>query len=318
MSQIEISTIIVSYNNPEYLRKCIGSLNTFLPGSGSEIIVVDNNSSDNNVKVVKNEFPDVLLIENSENTGYSQAINQGLEAARGIFCAIMNSDVEFTSDVFTPIMDYIRNNDKTGIAGCTLEFPDGSPQRSYYRFPSFLSRLAYFTGINKIINAESLTKISSSEIDNEVVPVDVVCGAFFIVERETLQSIDGFDPDYFLYFEEVDACYRLHQKGYNNVIFPFLKVIHYGRHYETPDNQIVYFQRNRSLLIYYFKNFSRFRFYSLWKLNIVFLSLKWFFSTLLGTFSKKWSDYADSHLSVIKYHYKFLRNILDRKRNDFP
>ena len=282
ISRIDLSIIIISFNTAELLRACLQSIYNHVSGLNFEVIVVDNASNDDSVRIVREEFPEAVLIENEDNTGYARAINQGVEKAHGGFCAVMNSDTELTEDVISPAVEYIKTHSHTGAVGCMLIFPDGRPQRSFFKFPTLCGRLAYFTGVNRLINAESVTsrmqirlKRKKKEVKSRNdIEVEVICGAFFVVNREVLRSIGGFDPDYFLYHEEADAFYRLHKSRYRNVILSNLALVHHGRHGETPDNPAVYYHRNRSLLLYFHKNRSRISLWMLICMNVFFIVLK--------------------------------------------
>jgi len=313
MSEIDVSCIIVNYNGGDLLTCCIRSLYDKITKPTVEVIVIDNASADGSQQKIREEFPRALLIENPENVGYGAAINIGLKQARGKFCVILNSDIEFAEDVVSPIIPFIRTHPDTGFVGCSIQFPDGTPQRSYFTFPSLMSRIAYFTGINKLINAEKPLKEKQAGEAGEF-SVDVVCGAFLIIRRDLLQRIGGFDPDYFLYQEEADACFRLKKAGYRNVVFPQYSVMHHNWNSETPDNPIVFYHRNRSLLIYYVKNKSWITSVALWKINFIgtILQTVYIFFKFYQSNRKK---RLNAYISVLKYHISFLSFLLIKKNH---
>lgn len=316
MSKVDLSFIIVSFNTAEMLRACLQSIYNHVSIPGFEVIVVDNASTDDSVRIVREEFPQAALIENKDNIGYSRAINQGIEKARGEFCAVMNSDIEFTGDIISPAVEYIKTHSNTGAVGCMLVFPDGRPQRSFFKFPTLRGRLAYFTGINRLVNAEFIKKRRIKR--SEDIEVEVISGAFFVVNRKVLLSIGGFDPDYFLYQEEADAFYRLRKAGYRNVILSNFTLVHHGRHGETADNPVVYFHRNRSLLLYFRKNRSRASLWMLICMNVFFLVLKLCYNYLpIGDKPNKKLRCA-VHLIVLKLHLDFITLLMGKKDKQSP
>lgn len=315
MSSVDFSVIIVNYNSDNLLKRCLESIYEFVKVVTFEIIVIDNASTDDSIKTVKNDYSQVLIVENPENTGYSHAVNCGLERANGTYCVIMNPDTELTSDIFSPVYRFFQSNTNIGAVGAIQIFSDGAAQRSFFRFPSLLGRIAYFTGINRIVNAESLKKYKAKDTGDGHIYVDVVGGAFLIVNREIMVSIGGFDPDYFLYHEEADFCYRLNKAGFQNVIIPGLKIVHHGKNDETPDNPLVYHHRNRSLLIYFYKNHTRLSLWLLLSMNIFFLALKFIFSSGQKSDGKQ---RRTVHLSALRYHFKFVGFLSGKYGKNIP
>lgn len=318
MNSVDLSVVIISYNSADFLRECLNSLYSFIKDVTFEIIVVDNASTDGTIELVRKEFENVIIVENRENTGYSAAINHGIERAKGEYCAIMNPDTRLTSNVFDPLLNYLKTNPKSGVVGCSLKFADGRSQRSYFRFPSLLGRLAYHTGINRLVNAESINRATTPEDLSTPVNVEVVSGAFFTVKREIILSVGGFDTDYFLYHEEADLCFRLQKAGYQNALFPGLSLIHHGWNTESPKNALVYFHRNRSLLLFFYKNRSRIALWVLMKMNILFLLLRYLLNFLPANSRSVRKHKRKSIISVLQYHFKFVIFLAGNSNNAFP
>jgi len=150
------------------------------------------------------------------------------------------------------------------------------------------------------------------------IDVEVICGAFFVVNRDVLISIGGFDPDYFLYQEEADAFYRLRNAGYRNVILSNLTLVHHGRHIETADNPKVYYHRNRSLLLYFHKNRSRLSLWMLICMNIFFLVLKICYNILPAVPQSNKRLRRTVQKSVLKYHFRFITFLTKKSPEKFP
>ncbi len=318
MSSVALSIITVTYNCPEFITTCLSSLYSALKVDSYEIIVVDNASHDNTVETIKREFPDVILVESTENIGYGRAINQGLERAQGDYVAVLNPDTEAGHDVFSDLLGVVQQIPEAGCIGCTLISSDRTPQRSYFNFPSLVGRIAYYAGVNRLINTENILK-SSFEINGvNCIEVNVVSGAFFIIQRDIFKKIGGFDSNYFLYHEEADLCFRLHKAGYKNIVVPGLSLIHHGIHNETTENQVVLFHRNRSLLIYFYNHFSIFSVWALFKMNVLYYTARYILTFNPFSSREKRAQTRSVINTVLQYHRKFLTFLLKRSQKDFP
>ncbi len=318
MNKVNLSVIIISYNSPRLLNACLSSLYSNTSVHSLEILVVDNASSDDNVDMVRQKFPNVILIENDENFGYARAINKGFEQSCGEYCAVMNLDTELTQDIFPHLIEFAKTSPDPGIIGCSHRFADGSPQRSYFYFPSLIGRIAYFTGLNRLINIEILPKRTYDTNGMKAIEVAVVCGAFFILNRETFRKIGGFDPDYFLYHEEADLCFRLQKAGFKNCVLPDLMLIHHGKHDEATDDPAVFFHRNRSLLIYFYKNRSRISLWSLLKLNAVFYAVRYAMTLIPVGNTEKRLEKKKALAAVLRYHRDFVNFLLGSSERKIP
>ena len=133
MNRIDFSIIIVNFNSADLLKKCLKSIYEYVNDVTYEIIMIDNASTDDSVNIIKNDYSQILIVENPENTGYSHAINCGLERAKGTYCAIMNPDTELNSDIFSSVYRFFQSNANIGTVGCIQIFSDGTAQRSFDR-----------------------------------------------------------------------------------------------------------------------------------------------------------------------------------------
>ncbi len=306
MNNPELSIILITYNSAKYLRDYFDSICKYLSKVDLQLIVVDNDSSDTSVEIVKREFPSAYVIQNHDNLGYSRAINAGLEYVNAPITFIMNADTEIITDLYPAMKSLLDADDNIGALGCRLVYPDNSPQRSYFNFPTITGRIAYYTGLTKAINVEKLAAKNGNGNGNKPFEVDVVCGAFMAFKTELLKKFDGFDPDYFLYHEEADLCYRLNKSGYKNYINPTIQIIHHGSNVEYALNERVYYHRNRSLLIYFRKNRSKAAFFLFWILNFGFNKVK-YFSTFLPIRTPSIRRFKRKvYFSVLKYHLRFI------------
>jgi len=315
MNNPDCSIIIVNYNAGEMLIRCIESLRQHTTGITMEIIVADNASSDGSTSMLKTAFPDVILLESPENEGYARAINRALEHAGGTYFIIMNPDTEVTYNLVNTMIGELRKMSGIGVAGCIQVLPDGSPRRSYFAFPSLKGRFAHLTGISRLVNIETSGRSTSAMA---IIDVPVVCGSFMVMRRETLLSIGGFDSDYFLYHEEADLCRRMQANGLRNIIFTKHSIIHFGDHPESTENPVVFFHRNRSLLIYFYKHRSALSLWFLVKMNLLFYSIKYLGLLLpLGNRTQRGRK-RRAILDVIRYNVRFSAMIALRRDQQIP
>lgn len=223
--QEQISIIIISYNSKEYVIDCIKSIiytcYDFIP----EIIIVDNNSTDDTVKTVSELFPDVVVVQNTENLGYAKAINKGASKATGDILILSNADVIYRDNSIQELVKYITNNKNVAICGPQQIFPNGNFQRSFGYFPSIKRALFDVTGISKLVQKRKKKEFQSKASLPYV--VEYLDGAILCVNKNIFNSLNGFDEDYFFYSEEVDFCYRSSKFEKNCLIVPTSVVVHH-------------------------------------------------------------------------------------------
>ncbi len=213
------SIIIVNYNTKNFLKNCLDSIFKYYPGQVPEVIVVDNNSSDGSAGMVRKNFPAVKLIANQKNIGFGAANNQGAEAAENDFLFFLNSDIIIKEDIFSPALKVFAQSSHLGILAPLLLLPNNQPQPyAYGSFPSLL-RLAK----QKIISSPKV-KLAA----NQSQIVDWVSGAAMAVRKKVFAQIGGFDQNFFMYFEDIDLCWRARQAGWLTGVCPFFSLIHFG------------------------------------------------------------------------------------------
>lgn len=203
------------------MQLCLQSVQAALKDIKSEIIVVDNNSSDDSCKMVKESFPDVTLIENDSNYGFSKGNNVGIEKAKGEYLCILNPDTVVAEDTFKILLNFAKSKDELGIIGCKLI--DGSGKflpESKRNIPTAVVSLQKMIGYSNTYYANQLDKDEKGE-------VDILVGAFMLLKREVFIHLNGFDEDYFMYGEDIDFCYKALKMGYKNYYCPDTTVIHF-------------------------------------------------------------------------------------------
>lgn len=219
---MKVSVIIVNYNVRYFLELCLYSVQKALEGIDGEIIVVDNVSKDTSCQMIKELFPEVILIENTENVGFSKANNQGVAIAKGEYVLILNPDTVVGEHLFDEILPFADEQEDLGALGVRLIDGTGSflpeskrglprPKTSFERMIG-VNRSGYYS---TYLTREGIGKI------------EVLVGAFMLIKRQRYVEVGGFDEDYFMYGEDIDLSYKFTQAGYTNYYYGKSVVIHY-------------------------------------------------------------------------------------------
>ncbi len=225
----EISFILVSWNVRDLLRRALAALLADSADIKSEIIVVDNDSHDGTPEMVRAEFPNVRLIANSENVGFTRGNNQALALARGRYFFFINPDTEIVTGATRALLDFMDANPRVGIAGPQLLNPDHSVQPSRRSFPTFATALFETPRLSRSFPRNRwLTRYYLRDTrDDKRQDVDWITGAAMFVRREVYEQVGGLDENFFMYSEELDWCRRAKQAGWRVVYFPRAQVIHH-------------------------------------------------------------------------------------------
>ena len=226
-----ISVVIVSYNVRDLLENCLHSLNSALDGIPAEVFVVDNNSDDGTVDMVRQRFPSVLLIANDDNLGFARANNLALARARGEYLLLLNPDTLVQEDTIATMLRFFRENDDVGMAGCKIIRPDGTFELACRRsFPSPWVSFTKLTGLSTLFPKSHLfARYNLTYLnEDETYEVDAISGSFMMLRREVYDEIGGLDESYFMYGEDLDWCYRTQQAGWKLYYVHSTKIVHYG------------------------------------------------------------------------------------------
>jgi len=253
----DLSIIIVSWNVRELLRRCLASIYAGWPAERPlEVIVVDNASSDGSVEMVRREFPQVQLIANQDNRGFTRANNQGIAASRGRYVLLLNPDTEVLDDALTVMVAYMEAHPKVGVVGPKLLYPDGSVQSSRRRFPTLATAFLESTILHQWFpdNPAARRYHVLDQPDDRVQPVDWVVGACLMVRRQAIEAAGLLDEGFFMYSEELDWCRRIKERGWEVVYLPDARVVHHGgksseqvvpaRHLHFQRSKVRYFRKH--------------------------------------------------------------------------
>jgi len=227
---VDVSIIIVNWNTKQLLQDCLTSVYERAGEVDYEIIVVDNASTDGSAEMVKIDFRQVILIENTENRGFAAANNQGMAVAKGRYVLLLNSDTVVLDNVIANTVRFADENPQAAVTGCRVLNPDRTLQRTCFMFPSILNMLLSSTYLyklfpkNRFFGREQMTWWDRSDVRK----VDVVTGCFMLVRREAIEQVGVMDERFFMYGEETDWCYRFWKKGWTVMFTPVGQIIHFG------------------------------------------------------------------------------------------
>jgi len=255
---VDLSVVILSWNVRDLLRQCLQSV-TITRLLTSEIIVVDNASSDGSPDMLRAEFPEVRLIVSATNRGYPGGNNDGMTAASGRYVLILNPDTLVVGDALSTMLTYADAHSDVGVIGPQLLNPDGSVQSSRRRFPTLLTGLFESTWLQSLAPRGVLRHYYVQDRpDDATQAVDWVTGACLLVRREVIQQVGLLDEGFFMYSEELDWCRRIKQAGWKIVYLPEAKIIHYmgrssdqvvaQRHIYFQTSKVRYFRKHHGAL----------------------------------------------------------------------
>jgi GT2 family glycosyltransferase len=224
-----LSIIIVSYRCRERVLRCLASLADGSRGLTSEVIVVDNASGDGTVEAVRQDHPELTLIESGENRGFAWAVNRAMERATGDQLLLLNPDTFVPEGALAAAVEELESRPEVGMLGCKLVQPDGSLDKACKRgFPTPLTSLAYFSGLSRLApRSRRLAGYTAGHVgEDETAVVDAVNGAFMLVRRAAVEAVGPLDERYWLYMEDLDWCYRFGEAGWPVLYWPGVEVTH--------------------------------------------------------------------------------------------
>jgi GT2 family glycosyltransferase len=236
---VALSIIIVSYNTCDVLRDCLNSLKQHVQYLSYEVIVVDNASRDTSVAMLKNEFPDAVVITNPDNRGFSKANNQGMRQARGRYVLLLNSDTLVFDNGFKRIADYMDQNPGVGVLGCKVLNRDRSLQYSCWHQPTVMTEWMFFTKaiIKDIADPWTDWKLMKSWDRNSIREVDCLSGCFLWIRREVLDQSGLLDENFFMYYEDFEFCHRVRARAnYKVVFYSDAAIVHLGQASANTEN----------------------------------------------------------------------------------
>ncbi|MFH6999925.1 glycosyltransferase family 2 protein [Flavobacterium sp. FlaQc-57] len=272
---MQLSVIILNYNVRYFLEQCVLSVQEALTTLDAEIIVVDNDSSDESCLMMKNKFPNVKLIENKSNFGFPKGNNIGVEQASGDYICILNPDTVVAEDTFIKILAFAERQTNLGIIGCKLIDGTGSflPE-SKRGIPTPWVAFTKVFGLYKVFpNCNLFNQYYAQHLGQEETgKVEILVGAFMLLKRDLYLELEGFDEKCFMYADDIDLSYRVLQKKKSNYYFHETTVLHYKGESTLKDEK--YMKRfQEAMNFFYQKHFKKSWFFTFFiQIGI------WFFS----------------------------------------
>ena len=250
---MQLSVIILNYNVRYFLEQCVASVQEALKNIDSEIIVVDNHSSDASCEMISSRFPSVKLIENHSNLGFPKGNNIGVAQANGKYICILNPDTVVAEDTFEKILTFAEKQENLGIVGCKLI--DGSGNflpESKRGIPTPFVALTKIFGLYKLFpNWKLFNRYYAQHLsENETGKVEILVGAFMIMKRDLYNEIGGFDENCFMYSDDIDLSYMALKRGKSNYYFHETSVIHYKGESTVRDG--LYMKRFREAMQFFY------------------------------------------------------------------
>jgi GT2 family glycosyltransferase len=257
---MKLSIVIVNYNVKYFLEQCLHSVQKACEGLEAEVFVVDNNSVDGSVKMVREKFPDVHLIENKENCGFSKANNQAIRRSRGEFILLLNPDTIVEDDTLRKSVRFMDDHPDAG--GLGVKMVDGKGNflpESKRSLPSPTVAFFKIFGLSALFPKSRLFgKYHLGYLDRDQVhSVDVLAGAFMMLRKKVLDEIGLLDEAFFMYGEDIDLSYRITQAGYRNYYFPETRIIHYKGESTKKSSLNYVFMFYNAMIVFARKHFSK-------------------------------------------------------------
>ena len=226
---LDLSVIIVSHGHEHFLVTCLSSLIPALSGLAAEVILVDNLGRGHLSNLIDRSQLPVVFLENQTPQGFAWNTNHAVRSASGRYLLFLNPDTQLLSGHLATALTLLEQDPTVGAVGCKLLNPDGSRQENPRRFPTLPEIVARGLYTDKWLRPPqpSQSKYPDDESHRSLIPVDWVMGAFMLLARSHFESVGGMDEHFFLYYEDVDLCYRLRRCGLTTCYFPGITVLHH-------------------------------------------------------------------------------------------
>ncbi len=224
-----LSIVVLSWNTVDLLRACLASLRAVAGELPFEVIVVDNDSADDSADMVAAEFDEFRLIRNGQNDGYAIGNNIGAREAIGDYVMTLNSDTEVPPGALTTLVTFLDDHPGHGICAPRLDHPDGTPQLSCKTFPTLRTAFFFDTIFDrKFPKNKEIPRYFMADFDHTTSrDVDQPPGAALVIRRELWETLGGFDPALWLFFNDVDLCRRAHERGWKVAYIAEARILHH-------------------------------------------------------------------------------------------
>ncbi len=255
----QLSVIIVNYNVEYFLNQCLDAVKKASKNLSIEVIIVDNDSVDDSLSMLKENYPEYQLIANKENVGFSTANNQGIKKSSGEYVLLLNPDTVVAESTLEKVVDFMDKDKKAG--GLGVRMIDGKGiflPESKRGLPTPTVAFYKIFGLSKIFpKSKRYNQYHAGHVNEfETKEIDILSGAFMLMRKEALDKVGLLDEDFFMYGEDIDLSYRIQQGGYKNYYFADTKIIHYKGE-STKKNSVNYvFVFYNAMIIFAKKHFK--------------------------------------------------------------
>ena len=262
-----IDLVIVNYNSSELLHDCLASVRCSCNGSRPNVVVTDNGSNEP-IEYIRKTYSEITVVRNRKNIGFSKAINAVLSTTGAPYIVLLNPDtIVLTNHFLESVAAFMKRHPDVGILGPGVLEPDGRIQgsaRSFPRFHSlFFGRRSLLTKIFPQSRLASANILSKNATSADPIEVDWVSGACMVIRRQALQQVGMMDERFFMYWEDVDWCKRMWDKGWKVVYWPAVKIMHHvgGSSESRVVKSVLEF--HKSALLYFNKHVMKYRHFML-------------------------------------------------------
>lgn len=257
---MKLTVVVVNYNVRAYLEQCLHTVAKAVEGVDGEVYVVDNQSTDGSVEMVRQHFPNVHLIANQDNVGFSRANNQAIRLAKGEYVLLLNPDTVVGEDVFRSVLQFM--DEKPACGGLGVKMIDGTGRflpESKRGLPT--PQVAFFKiiGLTRLFpKSRIFGRYHMGHLpENEAAPIEILSGACMFLRRSTLEKVGTLDESFFMYGEDIDLSYRITLGGYENWYFPDAPIIHYKGESTKKSSVNYVFVFYNAMAIFAQKHFTR-------------------------------------------------------------
>ncbi len=256
---MKLSVIIVNWNTRDLTLQSLRTLYEHAPACEFEVLLIDNDSSDDSVEHIKKEFPQVMLVENDDNLGFGKANNQGMRMAKGEYIFLLNSDVIVLEGGVQKLVDYLDTHPDATMVGPRLLNEDRTFQLACRRsLPNPLNSFLYLFGISKIIKSKKIASYKKEYDDPTVTePVEGISGAAMMFRRVVFEKTGGFDETFFMYGEDLDLCKQVQDNGWKTVYVADAQIVHLGGGSSAKRRTQSLINFYESMWIYYKKHYGQ-------------------------------------------------------------
>ncbi len=291
---LSCSVIIIAYNSCDFIPACLKSVRDACEGIDSQIIVLDNGSTEPIIPEIKNFFPEVEWIDSKENLGFGKGCNLAEKHATKPYLFFINPDTIISKNAFREMLKFMEEHPEAGTVGCRILNEDGTLQWACRRsFPTIVSAVSKTIGLAALFpKSKTLASYNMTFADpDEMIEVDAVSGSFFCIRRDVYEKLNGFDEDFFMYGEDLDLCFRTKKMGLHNYYTPVTNILHFkgqscrtrrwGSYVDFYKAMLIFVKKHKDL--YFVPNF-------LVSFGILFAAFVGMFSRLIPKFWKMFLD----------------------------